>query len=206
MKRIIFVFLLSAIVFTVAQSQVAFGVKGGFTISDMNMDVTPDTVMDQINGYHAGVYFRFGDELFSFQPEIIFVRKGTNINDENGDWYQKFNMNYIDVPLLLRISVDLKRTELYFNFGPYVGYSIGAKASGRNFDDASGNWVEDTDTYEFDSYIVDRWDAGVVMGAGFRVRMVFFEARFNNGLLNVGQEVYDSSTNKYLNLSLGVQF
>ena len=70
MKRIFFILLLSVFFFTGVQAQFSFGVKGGLTVSDMNLDVFPDTVMDPIFGYNAGVFFKIGDGLFSFQPEI----------------------------------------------------------------------------------------------------------------------------------------
>ena len=199
--------LLSAFFYTGAQAQFSFGVKGGLTVSDMNIDVIPDTAMDPIFGYNAGVFFKIGDGLFSFQPEVMFVRKGTMFNDKESDWYTQYNMNYIDVPLLARIGINLKVAELYFNLGPYVGYFVSAKVNENTYDEATNQWVTDTYTYEFDKNITGRWDAGIVMGVGVRLLMVIFEVRYNTGLINIANEdLYNSSKHKYLSLSLGVQF
>lgn len=173
----------------------------------MNLDVEPDTVVDPIFGYHGGVFFKIGDGLFSFQPEVKYVRKGMRLNDLNSDWYQQFNMNYIDVPLLLRIGVNLKVAEIYFNMGPYVSYAFSSKILQNNFDETQNAWVESDYDYKFDGFIEDRFDAGVVMGAGVRLLMIVLEVQYNTGLTHVGNtERFDSSNHKYLNVSLGVQF
>ena len=208
MKKIIFLFIISAFFITGANAQFSFGVKGGLTVSDMNLDVFPDTVMDPIFGYNGGIFFKFVEGLFSFQPEVMFVRKGTMKNHKGSDWYQQFSTNYIDVPLLARISIDLKVVELYVNLGPYVGYLMSAKVKERTFDDGTNQWVTNDYKYDFNNTAVEtRWDAGIVMGVGVRVLMVIFEVRYNTGLVNIGnKDLFDSSKNKYLSLSLGVQF
>ena len=208
MKRIIFLFIIGAFFATTANAQFGFGVKGGVTVSSMNIDVFPDTATDFTYGYNAGIFFRFGSSLFAFQPEIMFVSRGAQLNDKSSDWYQQFNMNYIDVPLLLRIGVDLKVVELYFNLGPYVGYMMSAKVKDRTFNEETNQWVKNDYSYDFNnSAIESRWDGGVVMGVGARILMVIFEVRYNTGLVNVGDNsVYNSSKHKYLNVSLGVQF
>ena len=124
-----------------------------------------------------------------------------------GDWYQQFEMNYIDVPLLLRIGVNLRAVELFFNLGPYVGYAVSSKVKMRTYDEELGSWVKSEYSYEFDDFIEDRFDAGIVMGAGFRVLMVAFQVHYNTGLTHVANtKRFNSSNHKYLNVSLGVQF
>jgi hypothetical protein len=181
-------------------------VKGGLTLADNNIDVEPDTVHEFLLSYHGGVFFKIGEGLFTFQPEIMFNRRGTYINNEPDDYYHQLSINYIDVPLMLRIGMNLKLLELYFNFGPYVGYAIGAKSKENIFDAEQNKWVLQESDYDFDRDILDRWDFGVGMGAGIRVLMVFLELRYNQGVLHIGRDYYTSSNNKFLNVSLGVQF
>ena len=208
MKRLIILLLFSTLLISGTNAQFSFGVKGGLTVSSMNIDMIPDTAADAIFGYNAGVFFKFGSGLLTFQPEVMFVRRGTQLNDKSSDWYQQYNMNYIDVPLLLRIGVDLKVAELYFLLGPYVGYLASAKIKDRTFNEETNQWVENDYKYDFDNNKIEsRWDAGAVMGVGARLLMVIFEVRYNTGLVNVGDNsVYNSSKHKYLNVSLGVQF
>lgn len=206
MKRVLILIVFSAFLIGSASAQFAFGVKGGLTVSDNNIDVIPDTVHESIFGYNAGVFFKIGEGLFSFQPEIMFVRKGTKINDKSSDYYQQYNMNYIDVPLLLRIGVNLKIAELYFNMGPYAGYNFSTKVKNQTYDEAQGIWVKNEYDYEFNEHFIEKWDAGVVMGVGARLLMLMFEVRYNQGVLHLGHPYYDSSNNKYVSVSLGVQF
>jgi hypothetical protein len=209
MKRIIFLVLFGAILATGSQAQFSFGAKGGLTIADMDLDVEPDTAIDFILGGHAGVFFKIGDGLFSFQPEVMYVRRGARKVVEGSEYYRQVNMNYIDVPLLARLSFNLKVAELYFNFGPYVGYMMSAKINDKTFDEEQNAWVESDYKYDFDEEFVGRWDVGAVMGAGVRVLMIIVEVRYNHGFINIANKDilrYDNSNNKFLNVSLGVQF
>jgi len=209
MKRIIFLILFGALISMGSQAQFSFGAKGGLTVADMDLDVEPDTVIDAILGGHAGVFFMIGDGLFSFQPEIMYVRRGAHKNDQGSDWYRQINMNYIDVPLLARVSFNLKVAELYFNLGPYVGYMMSAKIKENTFDEGTNQWVNSEYKYDFGEEFVGRWDAGAVMGVGVRLLMVIIEVRYNHGFVNIANKEikrYDNSNNKFLNVSLGVQF
>lgn len=207
MKKFIFLIIFSTFIVGSANAQFAFGIKGGLTISDNNLDVLPDTVTDFIYGYHAGVFFKFGKGMFGFQPEIMFVKKGTKLNDESSDYYRQINLNYIDVPLLLRAGISLGGTELYFNFGPYVGYAFSARIKENTFDAGQNVWTTEEYDYDFDQDFTEQWDGGVIMGAGLRLfEKLIIEARYNQGILHIANDNYISANNKYLNISLGVQF
>lgn len=209
MKRIIFLVLFGALLSVGSQAQFSFGVKGGLTIADMDLDVEPDTAIDFILGGNAGVFFKIGDGLFSFQPEVMYVRRGARKVVEGSEYYRQINMNYIDVPLLARLSFNLKVAELYFNLGPYVGYMMSAKIKDKTFDEEQNKWVEGDYKYDFDQEFVGRWDVGAVMGVGVRLLMVIVEVRYNHGFINIANKDilrYDNSNNKFLNISLGVQF
>jgi hypothetical protein len=206
MKKILFLIIFGTFLFTGAQAQFGFGVKGGLTLADNNIDVEPDTVHNFLLSYHGSVFFKIGEGLFTFQPEIRFSRRGTYIDNEPDDYYHQVSLNYIDVPLMLRIGFNFKLAEIYFNFGPYAGYAISAKSKERLFDEEQNMWVVQEGDYDFDRDILDRWDFGVGMGAGVRVLMVFLEFRYNQGVLHIARDYYTSSNNKFLDISLGVQF
>lgn len=206
MKKVVFLIIFSTFFFVSANAQFSFGVKGGLTVSDNNLDVLPDSVTDPIFGYNAGVFFKFGKGIFAFQPEILFVRKGTEINDKTSDYFRKYTMNYIDVPLLARFGFNFRVAELYFNMGPYVGYNFSTKLKERVFDAEQDAWITNDYDYEFDKEFTKEWDAGIVMGAGVRVLMIMLEVRYNQGLMQIGDPYFDSSNNKYVSVSLGVQF
>lgn len=207
MKRIILLLFISTMFITAANAQLAVGVKGGLTVSDMNLDVEPDTAVDAIFGYHAGVYLKIFDGLFSLQPELMYVRKGMNLNDLESDWYRRFVFHFIEVPVLLRINVPLNDNEFFFNLGPYAGYALSGKIKERTYDEDQQAWVEDEYSCDFETCIEDRLDFGVALGAGFRYKHLFIDVRYNTGLAHVGDaDRFDSSNHKYLLVSLGFQF
>jgi hypothetical protein len=149
---------------------------------------------------------RTGKGLFSFQPEVMFIQKGTRFNSTKDATYSQLTMNYIDVPLLLRATIGIKIVEVYFNLGPYGGYWIGGKQKNYFYDDQQMKWVTDKDTYEFDDDQDVRYDVGIVGGVGVKVLMIIFEVRYGQGFIDVFDYENDNSeTNRYFNFTLGVQ-
>lgn len=207
MKRIILIVFIGTLFISTASAQFSFGVRAGVTASDMSLDVLPDTAVDIVFGYNAGVYFKIFDGLFSLQPEILYVRRGMNLNDLESDWYTRYYFHYIDVPVLLRINVPLKNTEIYFNLGPYAGYAINVKYKENSFDSDQNAWVETESTCDYETCIDNRFDYGFAMGAGLTYKHFVFDVRYNLGVAKVGdKERFNSSNHKFLNISLGYQF
>jgi hypothetical protein len=206
------------IIFTIAalcclsftQAQVSVGFKGGLTMANLSVDENnyEDASADYSIGGHAAIFLRTGKGLFSFQPEVMWIQKGTRINANSNAAYSQFTMNYIDVPLLLRATIGIKIVEVYFNLGPYGGYWISGKTKDYYYDDSQAKWITKKDTYEFDEDDDVRFDAGIVGGVGVKVLMLLFEVRYGHGFIDVFDSEYsnESETNSYFNFTLGIQF
>lgn len=208
MKKIIVLIFVCALFTTAAQAQMKVGFKGGLTLANLSFESSNHYSVDYRIGGHGAVYLKTGKGLLSFQPEVMFIQKGFRINSTEDATFSQLSMNYIDVPLLLRVSINLKVVELYFNVGGYGGYWLGGKSKDYFYDDAQAKWVTETDSYEFDSDHDVRFDAGLVGGVGVRVLMFMFEVRYGQGFIDVKDYADDSNkeTNRYFNFSLGLQF
>ena len=200
MKKLLLFVTAVVLVFTVAQAQFDFGVKGGLTMARINLDLQANISADFQYGAHGAVFFNIGKGLLSFQPEVMFIQKGVHVNDMQNDDYAQYTLNYIDVPMLARATIGLGLVDIYFNFGGYGGYLLSSKQKISIKEDINGHGYEVTELNE--------WDAGIIIGAGVKVLSLIFELRCGQGLVNVSNntERYQDSKNTYLNITLGVQF
>jgi len=190
-----------------AQAQVSVGFKGGLTMANLSFESMEHATADYAIGGHAAVFLKTGKGLFGFQPELMFIQKGTRLNSKSDATFSQLSMNYIDVPLLLRATIGIKIVEVYFNLGPYGGYWIGGKSKDYFYDDSQSKWVTEKDSYDFNDDHDVRYDVGIVGGIGVKVLMIIFEVRYGQGFIDVFdyQDDNNKETNRYFNFTLGVQ-
>ena len=167
----------------VAQSPYV-GLKGGVNFSNLYSGEVDDRNIR--TGFHAGLLVNFPlGEVVSIQPELLYSTKGATYEyNENffgfevADVTADFNLNYIEVPILLNINL-LDVVELHG--GPYVGYLL---SSSYDFDGqligGDINGYEDLDKDNFRSL-----DYGLALGLGFNLGALQLGARYNMGLANI---------------------
>ncbi|MGB9892941.1 MAG: porin family protein [Candidatus Saccharicenans sp.] len=127
------VLVLSSLLSSPAYSQINFGFKGGFCLSLVNS--RPESFLEGYpwsskKGLGGGIFFSLGlIKDVSFQPEILFVQKGARIVDSENDFEARFNFNYVEVPVLLKINLRLEDSEVVpsIYFGPFFGFNRTAK-------------------------------------------------------------------------------
>jgi hypothetical protein len=95
------------------------------------------------------------------------------------DGTARFNLNYLEVPVLLVFNViDL----LNIHFGPYVSYLV----SGTVKNESNVNVFNFENNINADDY--NRIEAGIAVGAGVDLGALSIGARYNFGLTKVGKE------------------
>ena len=142
MKKI--TYILTAITLfttTISIAQVNIGVKGGLNFSDAKADVFIDAVNDAPSTYTSFLVGGFVEipvyQNFSFQPEIIYSKKGFTLDEATS-----FNVlgldipigakattsiNYIETPLLAKVKLGTDKIKIYGVAGPSIGYATSAK-------------------------------------------------------------------------------
>ena len=154
-----------------------FGVKGGFNMSNLYQSEADDN--NVIYGFNAGVYATLPvSDFIAIQPEILFTTKGAEL-DYNNAFVQgnsKFKLNYIEVPLLVRVNITKN-----FNLqaGGYASYLVSSKVTGEGAFD----FDEDLDTDD-----LNKFDAGIVAGVGVDFSPISLGVRYNYGLTTIGKE------------------
>jgi hypothetical protein len=149
------------------------GIKGGLNWSNLIVDDVNDR--NARLGFHAGVYGQlFSSRAFTLQPEVNFSTKGNKIERNNGiiDQETKFNLSYIDIPVLAVFKLG-KAAEIHA--GAYWAYLVGANI------DQDGDLDNDFTKIDRDNF--DKWDYGLVGGLGFNLgKGAQLGARYNYGL------------------------
>ncbi len=142
MKKITYV--LTAITLfatTLSTAQVNIGVKGGLNFSDAKADVFVDAANNAPSTYTSFLVGGLAEipihQNFSFQPELIYSKKGFTVNE--GTSFDLFGMNipvgakattsisYIETPLLAKVKLGQGKTKIYGIAGPSIGYATSAK-------------------------------------------------------------------------------
>jgi len=186
-KNLIFASLVLGLMsFTGMQAQekiASYGFKGGLNFSNLYTDTVDDN--NVLTGFNAGLYAKFPiTNSIAIQPEINYTTKGAELVYNNAiiQGTAKFNVNYIEVPVLLVANI----TENFnVHVGPYAAYMVSGKTTNdSNFSSSQ----RELDTNDF-----NKFDAGISGGVGIDLDAVNFGVRYNYGLTKIGKD--DSSSN-----------
>jgi hypothetical protein len=218
MKRIMCAALLSAAFLTgtsvLAQEQQTtsenalspkFGIKGGVNLTNMYVKDVSDENMKV--GFNAGFFAKLPvTRGFSIQPELLYTSKGAKETYNNfieGRGEYRFNLNYIELPVLAVFNVA-KNFNLHV--GPYISYLAEA-----NIKDLKDNGTMDEIT-DLDADNFNRIDYGVAGGLGIDISNFTVGARYNYGFREIGKsgslsgQLTKDSKNSAISLYIGLGF
>ncbi|MEO5996830.1 MAG: porin family protein [Chitinophagaceae bacterium] len=181
-----------------------FGVKGGLNLSNLYVDNADDENLKA--GINLGLYAKI--PLFrglSIQPELIYSGKGSKLTYNNfllGKGEYRFNLNYVEVPVLLVVNVA---KNLNIQGGGYVSYLASANIKDLKNDGTIEN-IKDLNAGNF-----NRFDYGLVGGVGIDVMNFTIGARYNYGLNKVGDtglsgQLTKNAKNSVIGLYIGFGF
>ena len=157
-----------------------FGIKGGLSLTNLYVDNVSSEHMKA--GFNAGVFAKLPvTRGFSIQPEILYSVKGakdTYSNFVQGDGEYRFNLGYIEMPLLAVVNLA---PNFNLHAGGYAAYLVSANVKDVN----SNGTIEGAQDLNADNF--RRWDFGLVGGLGFDIQNFTLGARYNYGLSNIGK-------------------
>lgn len=187
MKKV--VLMLAAVLMSMsALAQVHFGAKVGFDLTNfwgkhVKHGMAPNY---QIGGL---MEYQFNDK-FAIAPEVVFAAQGGKFDNTT------FNMNYINVPVMLKFYVAPKFS---IDLGPQVGFNVYSKST----TEASGVKVT-TDLKDFTNTV----DFGVGIGGTYSItENAFVQARYTLGLTKVMKDEYnDEAKNGNIQIAFGWKF
>lgn len=182
-----------------------FGIKGGLNLTNLYVDDVKDENMKV--GFNAGLYAKLPiTRGFSIQPELLYSNKGAKITYNNlfGEGEYRFNLHYIEVPVLAVINVA---KNFNIHAGPYASWLAGANVTQA---DKDNNTVDEVAELKADNF--NRFDYGLAGGLGIDIQNFTIGARYNYGLREIGKsgsvsgEATKNSKNSAVNFYLGFAF
>src|SRR5882762_10617975 len=108
-----------------------FGIKGGLNLTSLYVDNVSKEHMKA--GFNAGIFAKLPITTgFSIQPELLYSVKGakdTYSNFVQGDGEYRFNLGYMELPVLAVVNVT---RNFNIHAGPYLGYLVAANVKNVN--------------------------------------------------------------------------
>jgi len=151
------------------------GIKGGVNFSNLYIDDVDDE--NARIGFNVGLYGQIlSSEVFALQPELLYTTKGSQA-DYNGIFGQqtvKFNLNYLEVPLLAVFKLG---SAAEIHAGAYASYLVNANIK------TEGDVSNDIEQLDRDNF--NKGDYGLVGGFGLNFGAAQIGARYNYGLQKI---------------------
>lgn len=170
------------------------GFKLGASFS--NVDVEPDDEDTQtLTAFTGGGFINFALGPLQLQPELMYITKGTKIEDVDGEG--KWKLSYVEIPVLLVFPLMQGSS-----FSPYVlgGPAFAFEASCElEFSDGSISGSIDCD--EGGDLPRKKFDVGGMFGLGFALPAgpgsVLIEGRYNFGLMDISDSDVENESLKH---------
>ena len=166
--------------FSQEQNVTRFGVKGGLNFSNFRVDEIADNNIKA--GLNLGLFFKMPvAETIAIQPELLYSSKGAKLEYDNavqGKGEYRFNMNYLELPVMAVFSIGD-----YFNIqaGPYMSYLTSSNIKNMA-KDLTIQGVQDLNEKSF-----NRFDYGLAAGIGVDFNGFVAGVRYNYGLAEIGK-------------------
>ena len=163
-------------------------IKGGLTLANSTGLPADGVVRRMTSGFTVG--FAFNRQLTNrafFRPEIAFVQKGERFTTSTEEY--KANFNYLEVPVLLALSLmkEPHHTVLLLEAGPSFSYGVGGKYTISGSSQSRGGAVKFGDrpsgANPNDMYLESAYDISMQFGVAVIVRKrLMFNIRYGAGL------------------------
>jgi hypothetical protein len=205
MKKQVFFVTCALLLALSLQAQISIIPKAGVTFSSISYDEEPEDQKTQI-GFVGGVGLDIGiiKNFFSLQPELLFIQKGDRFDER--DVEAKTTLNYLELPLLAKVSFGSQAIKGYLNAGPSLALGLTGK-----YKVEGGANAGETDIRFGDSnndgrrYLDNRFDFGLQFGGGGSFGLgpgaVIADIRYGLGLSDLNDE--DKAKNRTFAFTLG---
>ena len=181
------------------------GVKGGVNLSNMFVNEVSDENMKV--GINLGVFAKLPLATgFSIQPELLYSSKGAKETYNNfieGEGEYRFNLNYIELPVLAVFNLG---KNFNIHAGPYIAYLASVNIKDME-DDGTIDEIAELNAENF-----NRIDYGLSGGLGIDIQNFSIGARYNYGLREIGKsgslsgELTKDSRNSAISLYIALGF
>ena len=176
-------------------AQSTFGVRGGVSVASASFS-TDTFDSDNRTGFTGGVFWDHGGKnLFGYQFGASYTQKGFGVSGANQD----LNLNYIEIPAILKLGIPLG----FVKPSVFGGAALGIKA-GCSYDGPSAGFEDPCDDISG-----TEWAGGFGVDTAFYLSSIslWFDARYHVGINNiVDSDNFNDLKNRAWNITGGVGF
>jgi hypothetical protein len=231
MKKIVFAIVLMFACASVSAQTIIPRV--GVSVSNLTIDGEEGFENKSTAGMVIGLGFNFPvSDIFSIQPEINYVQRGTKMEFEMSEFSDfgymqidgsiRVRIDYLEIPVLAKVAFG-EDTKFLLSAGPTLGVGLGGKTKIKanakySFDGETieesvtqtgkvkfGGEPDEIDDDGDDAYFDNRIDFGLQIGAGLLIKnKVLLDVRYVHGVTDLMKD--ESSKNKVLQISVGMPF
>jgi hypothetical protein len=207
MKRLMTVLVIAALAGFLALPQpaaagVRFGLKAGGNMAKPTGTDTQDPLATLKNkvGFQGGLFLAIDfSRVVGIQWEVLYTMKGATYVALDDSYTDKLYADYIEVPLLLKLTIPLPVVQPFVFAGPTVGFKLQEKLQ------SNGEDVPLTEN------LLKNNDYGAIFGAGVNLgRNFMVDVRYSIGLQKVIStvqgEVQPDFKNGVWSASVGIAF
>lgn len=199
MKKISMLFMAMLLFIAFAHAQNYFGAKGGIVLSSMTGGHLGTDYEDlgEIGGTFGAVYEYTLNDFVSFNPELIFSRKGTEFHKKASNTVIEtrtdiYHFGYIEIPLLFKVKYDLDFMEVYAKIGPYFGLIAGGSATEYGYAIIGTRELKLVDFFAEREQDFSKFDMGLALSPGVAFYLgpgkAFLNFRYDIGFLEVASD------------------
>ena len=196
------VVLLATQAFAGAFGNMMLGIKGGLNINGFygDSDLDKETRLDFCAGGFVEIPI---SQMISFQPELLYTRKGAKVAEKDWSSMDTWKLQYIEIPMLFKAYLPVApavKPNLYL--GPEVAFRVAG----------TWEWEEDGETIKEDVEDVADTDVGLIFGAGIGIpamgHVVSLEARYDLGLSTLDEVEHEpwDIKNSVISVLVGIAF
>lgn len=191
------ILLMSLILCSVLQTnaQVSFAPKVGINFTNMGGDVTDNQI--RFRPQVGGILNLDLNEMFSFQPGLMYSGKGTTFDYGDGD-KDAITLEYLEVPLNGVLNVDMGAGKLQIFAGPYLGYCVDAKYKYLSDEDNETESLEIGTSNDDD---IKPIDLGFNIGLGFRFKNIQIQGGYSGSFTAISKYEDEKALNNVISLS-----
>ena len=187
-----------------ATAQVGFGVIGGVSFANIYGSEKDDFApgRDGRTGFLAGAMLDFPLGIISIRPEVFYVQKGAQFSDQT--FAAEFNLDYIEIPVLLAVGIPAGGVKIEFFAGPQVAFRIKCDISSTETGGTEQSLPCDD---AINGAELETTDFGVIVGGGVAIGNFMAQVALDYSLTPVDAEIdpFDIK-NKAIYVLLGWMF
>ncbi len=192
-----FVFLLILFLSSCYGFSQEISIRGGFNLSQINYkagDIVVHKDGTKLNpGFNIGPIIELPlKNIFTVETGILFSTKGHKLSGDPLAGVEKYlfqtNIFYLDIPVLLKATIPIKKTKIFAMAGGYAG--------GALYGNVIAEGKENTVIKRFKNKIqwgnnpneYDRFDYGLDFGVGIKIKKYQIGILYESGLKNFSND------------------